>query len=147
MQKKYVVRLTKDERETLTEVVKKLRGTSQKVRRAQVLLKADADCPAWTDRQIAEAFSCRIQTVENIRERFVVHGFDQALEGKKRDTPPTEKSLDGEQEAKVIATRLGSPPKGYANWTLRLLARKVVELGIVGSVSHETIRQTLKKMA
>jgi hypothetical protein len=145
MQKKYVVRLTKDERETLTEVVKKLRGTSQRVRRAQVLLKADADDPAWTDRQIAEAFSCRIQTVENIRERFVVDGFDQALEGKKRDTPPTEKSLNGEQEAKVIATRLGTPPKGYANWTLRLLARKVVELGIVDSVSHETIRQTLKK--
>ena len=147
MQKKYVVRLTKDEREILTEVVKKLRGTSQKVRRAQVLLKADADGPAWTDRHVAEAFSCRIQTVENIRERFVVHGFDQALEGKKRDTPPTEKSLNGEQEAKVIATRLGTPPKGYANWTLRLLARKVVELGIVDSVSHETIRQTLKKMA
>jgi hypothetical protein len=147
MQKKYVVRLTKDEREALTEVVKKLRGTSQKVRRAQVLLKADADGPAWTDRQIAEAFSCRIQTVENIRERFVVDGFDQALERKKRDTPPTEKSLNGEQEAKVIATRLGAPPKGYANWTLRLLARKVVELGIVDSVSHETIRQTLKKTA
>jgi hypothetical protein len=147
MQKKYVVRLTKDEREILTEVVKKLRGTSQKVRRAQVLLKADADGSAWTDRQIAEAFSCRIQTVENIRERFVVDGFDQALEGKKRDTPPTEKSLNGEQEAKVIATRLGTPPKGYANWTLRLLARKVVELGIVDSVSHETIRQTLKKTA
>lgn len=147
MQKKYVVRLTKDEREALTEVVKKLRGTSQKVRRAQVLLKADADGPAWTDRQIAEAFSCRIQTVENIRERFVVDGFDQALEGKKRDTPPTEKSLNGEQEAQVIATRLGTPPKGYANWTLRLLARKVVELGIVDSVSHETIRQTLKKTA
>jgi hypothetical protein len=147
MQKKYVVRLTKDERATLTEVMKKLRGTSQKVRRAQVLLKADAGGPGWTDRQIAEAFSCRVQTVENIRERFVVHGFDQALEGKKRDTPPTEKVLNGEQEAKVIATRLGSPPKGYANWTLRLLARKVVELGIVDAVSHETVRGTLKKMA
>ena len=147
MQKKYVVRLTEDERNILTEVVKKLQGTSQKVRRAQVLLKADADGPAWTDRQIAEAFSCRMQTVESIRERFVLHGFHQALDGKKRDTPATEKLLNGEQEAKVIAMRLGSPPKGYANWTLRLLARKVVELGIVDSVSHETVQQTLKKTA
>ena len=147
MQKKYVVRLTMDERATLTEVIKKLRGTSQKVRRAQVLLKADADGPDWTDRQIAEAFSCRVQTVENIRECFVVHGFHQALEGKKRDMPPTQKVLNGEQEAKVIATRLGPPPTGYANWTLRLLARKVVELGIVDAVSHETVRGTLKKMA
>lgn len=147
MQKIYVVRLTKDERSILTEVVKKLQGTSQKVRRAQVLLKADADGAAWTDRQIAEAFSCRIQTVANIRERFVLHGFQETLEGKKRATPPTEKVLNGAQEAKVIALRLGTPPKGYANWTLRLLARRVVELGIVDSVSHETVRQTLKKMA
>ena len=147
MQKKYVVRVTKDERSALAEVIKKLQGTSQKVRRAQVLLKADADGPAWSDRQIADAFSCRIQTVENIRERFVLHGFQQALNGKKRDTPPSEKLLNREQEAQVIALRLGTPPKGYANWTLRLLARKVVELGIVDSISHETVRQTLKKTA
>ena len=68
-----------------------------------------------------------------------------ALERKKRQTPPTEKLLDAEQEAKLIATRLGPPPKGYANWTLRLLACKVVELEIVESISHETVRQTLKK--
>ncbi len=147
MQKKYVVRLTEEERGILAEVVKKLQGTSQKVRRAQVLLKADVDGLGWTDRQIAEAFACRNQTVEGIRERFVLHGFQQALEGKKREVPPTEKLLNGEQEAKVIATRLGPPPKGYANWTLRLLARKVVELGIVDAISHETVRQSLKKTA
>ena len=147
MQKKYVVRLTEEEGETCRLTVKKLKGTSQKVRRAQVLLKADADGPAWTDSHIAEAFSCRIKTVENIRQRFVQEGFESALEGKKRQTPPTEKLLDGEQEAKIIATRLGSPPKGYANWTLRLLARKVVELEIVESISPETVRQTLKKTA
>jgi len=147
MQKKYVVRLTEEEVETCRLIVKKLKGTSQKVRRAQILLKADADGPAWTDQQIAEAFSCRTKTVENIRQRFVQEGFELALEGKKRQTPPTEKLLDGEQEAKVIATRLGPPPKGYANWTLRLLARKVVELEIVESISPETVRQTLKKMA
>jgi transposase len=147
MQKKYVVRLTEEERETCRQTVKKLKGTGQKVRRAQILLKADADGPAWTDKQIAEAFSCRIKTVENIRQRLVQEGFELALEGKKRQTPPREKLLDGEQEAKIIATRLGPPPKGYANWTLRLLARKVVELEIVESVSPETVRQTLKKMA
>jgi len=145
MQKKYIVRLTEEERETCRLTVKKLKGTSQKVRRAQILLKADADGPAWTDRQIAEAFSCRTKTVENIRQRFVEEGFESTLERKRRQTPPTEKLLDGEQEAKVIAMRLGSPPKGYANWTLRLLARKVVELEIVESISHETVRQTLKK--
>jgi hypothetical protein len=147
MRKKYIVRLMEEERETCRLTVKKLKGTSQKVRRAQILLKADADGPAWTDKQIAEAFSCRIKTVENIRQRFVQDGFEAALERKGRETPPTEKLLDGEQEAQVIATRLGPSPKGYANWTLRLLARKVVELGIVDSISHETVRQTLKKMA
>ena len=147
MQKKYIVRLTEEERETCRLTVKKLKGTSQKVRRAQILLKADADGPAWTDKQIAEAFSCRTKTVENIRQRFVQEGFEPALERKKPEAPPTVKLLDGEQEAKVIATRLGPPPKGYANWTLRLLARKVAELEIVESISHETVRQTLKKTA
>ena len=145
MQKKYIVRLSDEERGTLQEVVKKLKGTGQKVRRAQVLLKADANGPGWTDDRIADAFFCRTRTVEKLRQRLVECGFDEALDGKKRVTPPTAKLLDGEQEAKIIATRLGSPPKGYANWTLRLLARKVVELGIADTVSYETVRRTLKK--
>jgi hypothetical protein len=145
MEKKYIVRLTDEERETLRCVIKKLKGSSQKVRRAQILLKADADGPHWTDKKIAEAFSCRTKTVENIRQRLVTEGFDVALNGKQRETPPREKRLDGEQEAKVIALRLGKPPQGFANWTLRLLAGQVVELGIVESVSHETLRHTLKK--
>ena len=145
MQKKYIIRLSDGEREVLEKLVKKFKGTSQKVRRAQVLLKADADGPAWIDSRIAEAFGCRRQTVETLRRRFVEAGFQSTLEGKKRATPPTEKLLDGEQEAKIIATRLGPPPPGYANWTLRLLARKVVELEIVETISHETVRRTLKK--
>ena len=147
MQKKYVVRLTDEEREHLCVVVKKLAGTSQKVRRAQILLKADADGPGWTDRQIAEAFCCRTKTVENVRQHLVERGFEQTLNGIQRATPPTPKLLDGEQEAKIIAMRLGRPPSGYGNWTLRLLACKVVELSIVESVSHETVRRTLKKVA
>ena len=145
MQKKYIVRLSDEERDTLHEVVKKLKGAGQKVRRAQVLLKADVNGPGWTDVRIADAFSCRTQTVEKLRQRLVECGFGEALDGKKRATPPTAKLLDGEQEAKIIATRLGPPPKGYANWTLRLLARKVVELEIADTVSYETVRRTLKK--
>ena len=147
MRKLYIVRLTKQERVELQSVVKKLKGTGQKVRRAQILLKADADGPNWTDERIAEAFSCRTRTIEKIRQRLVERGFDETLHRVERALPPVEKLLTGEQEARIIATRLGPPPKGYANWTLRLLARKVVELQIVDSVSHETVRRTLKKTA
>ncbi len=146
MQKKFIVRLTEKERQACAEVIDKLKGTSQKVRRANILLKTDADGPAWTDQQIAEAFRCRIQTVENVRKKCVTEGFEAVLEHKKPDRPP-QNLLDGEQEAQIIATRLGAPPKGYARWTLRLLARKVVELEIVESISHETVRKTLKKTA
>jgi hypothetical protein len=147
MKKKYIVDLTVDERSALKEVVKKLEGASQKVKRANILLKADAGGPGWTDVRIADALDCRTKTVENVRQRFVELGFDVALSGKQRETPPTEKLLDGEQEAKIIALRLGTPPAGYGKWTLRLLARKVVELEIVDSVSYQTVRRTLKKMA
>lgn len=146
-QKVYIVRLSDQEREQLAEIVRKFTGTSQKVRRAQILLKADADGPGWTDQAIADAFGCRRQTVENVRRNLCERGFAQTLNGVVRQHPATPKLLDGEQEAKIIATRLGKPPAGYANWTLRLLARQVVELSIVESISHETVRQTLKKTA
>jgi len=145
MQKKYIVRLIESEHQHLEEIVKTLSGSNQKVRRAQILLKADIERANWSDQSIAEAYNCRRQTVENLRRRLVEDGFEVALNGKRRSQPPTEKLLDGEQEAQVIATRLGPPPKGYSTWSLRLLARKVVELGIAETVSHETVRQTLKK--
>jgi hypothetical protein len=147
MNKKYIVRLSDAERQVCDEVVGQLKGTSQKARRAQILRKADADGAAWTDEKISEAFSCRVQTVENVRRRFVTEGFESALDGQKRQTSPTPPLLDGEAEAKVIAMRLGKPPAGYGRWTLRLLAAEVVELEIVASISHETIRTTLKKTA
>ncbi len=143
--KKYIVRLTDAERETLTQVATKFKGSSQKVRRAQILLKADADGPGWTDVKIAEAYGCRTKTVENIRERLVTDGFELTLNGKPRPKPPSQKLLDGKQEAKIIALRLGSPPLGFANWTLRLLAEQAVTLEIVESISYETVRRTLKK--
>ncbi len=107
-----------------------------KLRRAQILLKAYADGSNCTYQQIAEAFGCRTKSVENIRQRLVERGFGEALDRSKRETPPVEKLLSGEQEARIIATRLRSPPPSYANCTLRLLAREVVELGIVESVSY-----------
>src|SRR5271166_6356246 len=146
MQKRYVVRLTDSERETLNRLVRTRRVSSQKVRRARVLLKADADGPNWTDVEIAEAFDCRTRTVEFLRERLVTEGFDTALNGKPKSRVRG-KALDGEQEAKIIALRLGQPPKGFANWSLRLLAEQAVALEIVESVSHETLRRTLKKTA
>lgn len=145
MNKKFVVRLSEEERGICQEVIKHLKGSSQKVRRAQILLKADADGPGWTDSRIAEAFNCRVQTVENLRKRLVTEGFELALEGKKRPEPPTPPKLDGEAEAKLIAMRLGKPPAGYGRWTLHLLADQLMVLEIVDSISHETVRKTLKK--
>ena len=146
MYKKYVVRLADEERRVCQEVVKKLKGSSQKVRRAQILLKADADGPNWTDARIAEAYGCRVQTIENLRKRLVTDGFETALSGSQRESPPTPPLLDGAGEAKLIAMRLGKPPAGYGRWTLHLLADQLVALDVVDSISHETVRQTLKKM-
>ena len=145
MPKKYIVRLSAQEREVCQQTVQRLNGSNERVRRAQILLKADADGPGWTDQRIADALSCRTKTVENIRQRCVLEGFERALERKRRASPPVPKLLDGDQEARIIALRTGPPPRGYAHWSLRLLARRVVELEIVESVSHETIRRTLKK--
>jgi hypothetical protein len=147
MNKKYVVRLSAEERGLCQEIIKNLKGSSQKFRRAQILLQADADGPAWSDAQIAGAFHCRVQTIENIRKRLVTEGFVLALDGKKRQEPPTPCKLDGEAEAKLIALRLGKPPAGYGHWTLQLLADELVALEVVESISHETVRKTLKKTA
>lgn len=145
MQKKYSVRLTDAERGTRTEVVKKLQGSAQKVRRAQSLRQAAADGPAWTDATLAEAVGCRTKTVEDRRERLVTLGVELTRNGQLREQPPRSKLRNGAHEAKVSATRLGPPPKGFANWSLRLLAEKVVALAIVASLSQETARPTLKK--
>ena len=145
MLKKYIVRLSDEERGICQDIVKNLKGSSQKFRRAQILLKADADGPGWTDAKMAEAFDCRVQTIENLRKRLVTEGFQVALDGKKRAEPPTPCKLDGKAEAKLIARRLGKPPAGYGRWTLQLLADQLVALEVVDSISHETVRKTLKK--
>src|SRR5258708_2128079 len=120
MLKKYIVRLSDQERETLEALVKKRGVSAQRVRRGRSLLKGAADGPGWTDARIAEAFDCRTQTVENVRESLVTAGFETALRGKPKSRV-RRKVLDGEQEAQIIALRLGQPPKGFSHWTLRLL--------------------------
>lgn len=147
MNKKYIVRLSDEERGVCQEIVRRLKGSSEKVKRAQILLKADADGPEWPDARIAEAFNCRVQTVEGIRKRLVTEGFEAAVERKPRATPPTPPKLDGEGEAKLIAMRLGKPPAGYGRWSLQLLADELVALEVVESISPETVRKTLKKTA
>lgn len=146
MAKIYIVRLSAEERIILEGVVKKLKGSSQKVKRAQILLKADIEGPNWTDTKIADAFDCTVKTVENVRERLVTEGFEITLNGKVAANPPRAKILSGEQEAQVIAMRLGSPPAGYGRWTLKLLQGQIIALEITETISHETVRQTLKKM-
>lgn len=144
MPKKYIVRLTEEERDTVNQILKKRGVAAQRVRRALMLLKADVDGPSWTGAKIAEAYGCRTQTVENLRESLVTEGFETTLQGKPKSRV-RRKVLDGEQEAKIIALRLGHPPQGWANWTLRLLAEQAVTLEIVESVSYETLRRMLKK--
>jgi len=145
MSKKYIVRLSDRERRGLEQLSAKGKTVAYRIRHAHILLKADADGPNWTDWRIAEAFSCHARTVEGIRKRFVEQGLDAALNRKKREMPPREKLLDGENEARLIELSCSKPPKGRARWTLHLLADKMVELEVVESISHETVRQTLKK--
>ena len=145
MNKKYIVRLSDEERKVCEKVVKDSKGKSEKLQRAQILLKADADGPRWKDEKISEAVGCRVRTVENVRRQLVLEGFEAALDRKMRATSPTAPILDGVGEAKLIAMRLGKPPAGYGRWSLRLLADQMVELEIVESISPETVRKTLKK--
>lgn len=145
MNKKYIVRLRSDEREALEGLVNKGQAPAYKIKHAHILLKADADGPAWIDAAIAEAFCCHIGTVEGIRKRFVLEGGEAALGRKKRAFPPRERILDGAKEAHLIALSCSQPPPGRSCWTLELLADQLVELKIVDQISYQTVRRTLKK--
>jgi hypothetical protein len=146
MAKKYRVTLTEDERGELIGLVGKGKADARKLTHARVLLQADeADGrPSRADGVIAAALEVSTRTVERVRQRFVEEGLAAALLPK-----PTKRVyarvLDGRQEAHLIALACSAPPEGKRRWTLRLLAERVVELGYAGAVSHETVRQTLKK--
>lgn len=147
MQKRYIVKLDKNERKELSHLIKTEKIAAKMRSHAQVLLLADSGKygPAWTDTAIAEACQVTAQTVENIRKRLVLEGLESALSRKKQLRPSRQRILDGEKEAKVVATCCSSAPSGRARWTLRLLTERIVELNIVESVSHETVRRCLKK--
>lgn len=143
--KKYVVRLSDQERLDLETVVSKGKSPAYRIKHAHILLKADANGPNWEDKRIAEAFGCHVVTVAHVRKRLVLEGLERALGRKKQKRPSRERVLDGEGEAQLIALSCTPPPAGRARWTLRLLSQRLVELGIVESICHETVRQTLKK--
>lgn len=147
MHKRYLVKLDKDERKVLSQLVKNEKIAVKKRTHAQVLLLADCgrQGPAWKDEAVAEACRVTVRTVENIRRRLVLEGLDAALNRKRQVRPSRAKILDGAKEAKVVALCCGAKPAGHARWTLRLLAERIVELDIADSISHETVRKCLKK--
>ena len=145
--KKYKVTLTADERQQLRELIAAGKAAAQKLAHARILLKADAapGGPAWTDERIAEAVAVGRATVERIRQRFVEQGLDAALVRKRQDRPSRPRKLDGRAEARLIALACSAPPQGRNEWTMQLLADKLVELRVVDAVCDETVRQALKK--
>lgn len=146
MPKRYIVRLTEEERQYLKDLVSTGKAAAYKIKHANLLLNIDINGQGWTDEEAATAFSCHRNTVANLRQRLVEQGLEAALERKPSSTSPRQRVCDGEGEAKLIALRCGEPPAGQARWTLRMLADKAVELEIVPAISHETVRQVLKKM-
>ena len=146
--KKYIVTLTEPERDELVQMLSVGKTAACKLAHARVLLKADAGPhgPAFTDEQTAKACEVSVRVIECIRQRFVEQGFHAALDRQKQIRPSRQKLLDGEKEAQLVAVCCGARPEGHARWTLRLLADHLVKLEIVESISHETVRQCLKKM-
>jgi transposase len=144
--KKYVVRLSADERTLLTDLISAGRAAARAQAHARVLLKADQgpDGPAWIDAEIVAALDVSLRTVERVREAWVTQGLEPALYPRPaRAHRP--RRLDGEQEAHLIALACSAPPTGKRRWTMRLLANRLVELGIVDGIAPETVRTTLKK--
>ena len=145
--KKYRVSLTDEERQDLLDLIAAGKAAAGKLAHARILLKADAadGGPAWPDGRIAEALEVSVPTIERVRQRFVERGLDAALVRKPQERPSRLPSLDGRAEARLIALACSAPPEGRKEWTMQLLADKLVELEVVDSVSDETVRTTLKK--
>ena len=139
--KLYIIDLSDDEREQALELTRKGKVSTRKVTRARILLKADE---GWTDEQIVAALNTSVRTVERTRKRFVEGGLPKALNDDPR--PGARRKLDGRGEAYLIALTCSDAPDDHDHWTLRVLASKLVELGVVESISHEAVRQTLKKI-
>jgi len=145
--KKYVVRLSGDERQQLEALIRRGKGPARRLLKARILLKADVSDSGqgWSDSKIISALDTSAAMVYRVRKQLVEEGFEAVLSRKQRATPAVARIFDGEKEAKLIALACSKPPKGRARWTLRLLENKVVELGIVERASDSTIGRTLKK--
>jgi hypothetical protein len=145
--KKYVVRLSADERQQLEALIRKGKSEARLLLKARILLKADVSeaGDGWSDSKIVEALETNALMVYRVRKQLVEEGFEAVLRRKPRATPAVPPIFDGEKEAKLIALACSKPPKGRARWTLRLLENKVVELGIVDRASDSTIGRVLKK--
>ena len=146
--KKYVVTLTKDEREILNNLVSKGKHQSQKILNSLILLDCDTgefQVGRSTNEEISRILNISMKKIDRVKKRFVEEGFDLALDKRKADRI-YEKKADGEFEAHLIALSCSEPPEGFSRWSLRLLADKAVELNYIDSISHEAVRRILKKM-
>jgi len=147
MKKRYIVKLTAEERSQLEGLVRKGKHSSASITKARILLLADAGAEdgCKTDAEISASLSLQKNRPERVRRLFVEEGLERVLTRKKRDIPPTPAIFDGEKEARLIALACSEPPSGRVRWTLQLLADKLVELHVVDAVSDDTVRLTLKK--
>lgn len=145
--KKNSIVLTPEQRRGLERLISSGQAKARRLTRARILLKADCgpQGPAWSNRQMHEALDCGESTVCRTRHDFAEGGLDLALNRRPQPERPQKRKLDGEQEAQLVALMCQQAPQGYESWTLRLVAEKLVELEIVESVSHERVRQVLKK--
>jgi hypothetical protein len=145
--KRYVVKLSDDERQRLSGLISKGKAAARTILKARILLKADASeaGEGWTDARICEALDTNTSTVTRVREKLVEEGLEAVLTRKKRETPPIEPIFDGERQAQLIALACSEPPAGHARWTIRLLANAVVEREIVDAAHFNTIGRALKK--
>jgi hypothetical protein len=145
--KRYVVKLSEDERKRLSALISKGKAAAKTILKARILLKADeADAgEGWTDHRICEALDTNISMVMRVRAKLVEEGLDAVLTRKKRETPPVDPIFDGERQAQLIALACSEPPAGHARWSIRLLANAVVERKIVDAAHFNTIGRALKK--
>ena len=145
--KRYVGRLSAEEREQLEALIRKGKSPAQRLLKARILLKADVSDAGegWSDSRIIKALETSVSMVYRVRKQLVEEGFEAVLSRKQRATPAVAPIFDGEKEAKLIALACSKPPKGYARRTLRLLENKVVEFGVVDRASDSTIWRALKK--
>jgi transposase len=146
--KKHSIQLSQEQRLALQRLVSTGTAPARKLQHAHILLKADSSeqGPNWSDQQIQEAFEVGLATIWRVRQRFLSEGLDGALNRRPQPERPQQRRLDGEQEAHLIALACGATAEGEGQWSLRLLAQRMVKLGYVDQVSADTVRRTLKKI-